>query len=152
VHRLIIAAGHAAQHAVEQRVDTFSIQIHAVEGLKTAIEHHKQEIARLERLLSGLEGKEDAVYTTYKVTIIDAWEREGGKSVSEIFLAETVKEAIQAAVDKFKRINNRADVQFSKFTVNVYDGVEQVLEVPQEVIEPFVRAITKQDRVAAAQM
>lgn len=151
-HDLIVEAELAAQFLVEQTVDSFSIQTHAVEGLKLAIENHKQELARLERLLLDTEGKEDASYTTFKITITDAWEKEGGASISQVFLASTLKQAIQAAVDEFKRTNNRSDVQYSHFSVSVYDGTEEVLVVPNEVMSPYIRAITKSDRVADARM
>jgi hypothetical protein len=146
--QLIIEAADTAQFLAEEKVDTFDIQKHAIDGLKSVIFDKERELDTLRFLLTRAENRE-APYTEFTISIVSAWEDNNEQRIFETFQAATLKEAIKAAVDKFKKVNRRTDVQFKSFTVDVKDTEHKILRIPSEIVGPYIQTITEYDRVAA---
>ncbi|NCU38117.1 hypothetical protein EOL96_03630 [Candidatus Saccharibacteria bacterium] len=111
-----------------------------------------KKISATEKTLKDLRHEKDKLsrQTTpasiFKITIQSFWEREGEGPYSDIILADSLTSAIIEAVNAFKKMHNRGDVQARSIECMVTADGHTYHPLPEDVIRPIFQAHSHADR------
>lgn len=141
-----LRAGYATM--VEEKANSLDLALHIRESLQKSVDQTEQHLAALKAEQELVEQITDTPII-FKIAIRDSWEQEGGHSLDEEFIADTLSEAIHKATDKYKEINKRTDIHSSSYSVAVKYADGSYWGVPKDVTDPLIKALSKYDTEAS---
>ena len=148
VRSLVDAMDQEYRQALAKKADEFDIRGHSLKKLDEQIAATETTLAELHRKRS-MAMNETTPITMYQVSIESAWRREGENDYCETVSANSLSDAIQHAVERFKQINKRSDVQARAVYVRATPDGQEHFDIPSEVTMPLFRVYARHDREAS---
>lgn len=149
VRDIIDAMEQQYSQALTETADAFDIRGNALKDVDDEITETEELLNEL-RLRRNLIALETAPIGMFQVTITSAWAKEGERSYSETIPADSLSAAVAKAIERFKVLNNRSDVQANSIQVRATSDGRNYYEVPREVVMPLYQAYSRSDREAIA--
>lgn len=145
VRAILEAMKTGYEQDITRTTDSFDIREHLMGTLQGKAAALKAELDSLQSLLDTLDECPEPP-TAFRVTIESAWRQEGEHSLEgETFTADSLSEAIRQAIERFKELNNRNDVQASSFQVDIPTADGHFSGVPDAVVAPLFQALSCYD-------
>lgn len=149
VRNLVDALDQEYRQALTSKTDEFDIRGYSLHKLDEHIAATEATLDELRRQRSVVMSETTPI-NMYQVSIESAWRREGENDYCEIIPASSLSDAIRHAVERFKQINNRGDVQARDVRVSATTDGKTLFDVPREVTMPLFRVYSRHDREASA--
>lgn len=138
VRRIIDAIARAYEEDVIRTTQQFDVET----SIKTSLE---VRVAELETELNHLrmlqKENESGTVRGYRVVLKSGWEREGESSTDAVYMVASIEEAVRRAVEEFKELNGRSDVQADVSVFAIGEGGASV-SIPRETYVPLFKSVS----------